>query len=98
MPSNRPLYVGFSPATPQNDAGRMIEPPVCVPIAPRHIPLATAAADPLDDPPGVRSTFQGLRVTGGSIQANCVVTVLPRMTAPAARRLATIPASRSAIL
>jgi hypothetical protein len=31
----------------------MIEPPVCDPIAPEHIPAATAAADPLDDPPGV---------------------------------------------
>ena len=40
------------PATPQNDAGRVIEPPVCVPIAPRHIPQATAAAEPLDEPPG----------------------------------------------
>ena len=47
----------------------MIEPPVCVPIAPRHIPQATAAAEPLDEPPGVCSRFQGLRVTGGSIQA-----------------------------
>ncbi len=31
----------------------MIEPPVCVPIAPSHMPAATAAADPLLDPPGV---------------------------------------------
>ena len=61
--------VGFIPATPQNDAGRVIEPPVWVPIAPKHIPQATAAAEPLDEPPGVRSRFQGFRVTGGSIQA-----------------------------
>src|SRR5439155_15466484 len=85
--------VGLQPATPQNDAGRVIEPPVCEPIAPRHMPVATAAADPLDDPPGVRSRFHGLRVAGGSKQANCVVTVLPRMIAPAARRRATIGAS-----
>ena len=61
--------VGLQPATPQNDAGRVIEPPVWVPIAPRAIPQATAAADPLDDPPGVRSSAQGLRVGGGSIHA-----------------------------
>ena len=71
----------------------MIEPPVCVPIAPKHIPQATAAAEPLDEPPGVRSRFHGLRVTGGSIQAYGVVTVLPMMTAPASRRLATTSAS-----
>ena len=61
--------VGFIPATPQNDAGRVIEPPVWLPIAPKHIPQATAAAEPLEEPPGVRSRFQGLRVIGGSIQA-----------------------------
>src|SRR5207253_7725444 len=87
---------GFIPATPQYEAGRVIDPPVCVPIAPRHMPHATAAADPLDEPPGVRSKFQGLRVTGGSIQANGVETVLPRMIAPASRRRATIRASASA--
>ena len=63
------IRAGFIPATPQNDAGRVIEPPVCVPIAPKHMPHATAAAEPLDEPPGVRSRFQGLRVIGGSIQA-----------------------------
>ena len=50
--------------TPQNEAGRVIEPPVWLPIAPRHIPQATAAADPLDEPPGVRSRFHGFRVIG----------------------------------
>ncbi len=35
------LRLGFIPATPQNDAGRVIEPPVCVPIAAKHIPQAT---------------------------------------------------------
>ncbi len=33
-------------------AGRRIEPPVCVPTAAMHMPLATAAAEPLLDPPG----------------------------------------------
>ncbi len=57
---------GFQLATPQNDAGLVREPAVCDPIAARHIPVATAAADPLDDPPGVRSGSHGFRVGGGS--------------------------------
>src|SRR5262249_54895817 len=60
-------------------------PPVCEPRAPRHMPQASAAAEPLLEPPGVRSAFQGLRVGGGSKLAYCVVTVLPRKTAPACR-------------
>ena len=40
----------------------MIEPPVCDASAPRHIPDATAAAEPLELPPGVRSRFHGLLV------------------------------------
>src|SRR5437870_337728 len=68
--------LGFMPATPQYEAGRVIEPPVCDPKAPRHMPQANAAAEPLLEPPGVRCKFQGLRVTGGSKQAKFVVTVL----------------------
>lgn len=60
------------------------------------MPLATAAADPLDDPPGVRSRFHGLRVGGGSKKAYGVVTVLPTMTAPASRSRRTIVESASA--
>ena len=40
-------------AAPQNDAGRITEPPVCVPSASGIMPAATAAAEPDDDPPGV---------------------------------------------
>src|SRR5215472_16070723 len=90
--------VGLQPATPQNDAGRVIEPPVCEPSAPRHMPQATAAAEPLLEPPGVRSASQGLRVGGGSKLAYCVVTGLPRMTAPAWRSRCTTVASRRAML
>ena len=75
--------VGLHPAIPQKEAGRVIDPPVCEPIAPKHIPQATAAAEPLDDPPGVCALFQGFAVWAGSRQANCVVTVFPKMTAPA---------------
>ena len=45
--------VGLKPTTPQYDAGLIIEPAVCVPIAKGTMPAATAAADPLDEPPGV---------------------------------------------
>ncbi len=54
---------------------------------------ATAAAEPLLDPPGVRSARQGLRVGDGSPEANWVVTVLPMSTAPAAFMRATVNAS-----
>ena len=74
----------------------MIEPPVCEPMAARHMPAATAAAEPLDDPPGVRSRSWGFRVGGGSKQANAVVTVLPISTAPACLSLETSGASQAA--
>src|SRR5205807_851067 len=91
-------YVGLHPAMPQYDAGRVIEPPVCEPSAPRHMPQASAAAEPLLEPPGVRSRFHGLRVTGGSKLAYCVVTVLPRNTAPAWRsRLTTVASFRATL-
>src|SRR5436190_23362816 len=83
---------------PQYDAGRVSEPPVCEPRAPRHIKVDTAAAEPLDEPPGVRSRFHGLRVTGGSKLAYCVVTVLPRNTAPACRNRSTAVQSCRATL
>ncbi len=57
------------------------------------IPAATAAAESLLDPPGVRCGSCGLRVPRGNDIANSVVTVLPRMTAPAARKAATLAAS-----
>ena len=66
----------------------------CVPSAAGSMPAATAAAEPLDEPPGVRSRSQGLRVPRGSLAANSVVTVLPTMTAPASRSAATVAASR----
>src|SRR6187431_18564 len=85
----RRAYVGLYPATPQYVAGRVMEPPVCDPRAARQPPYAMAAAEPLEDPPGVRLTFQGLRVTGGSKLAYGVVSVLPSRMAPAARKRCT---------
>ena len=54
-------YVGFNPTTPQNDAGVLMEPPVSVPMAPKHISDETAAAEPPEDPPGLRSRAHGFR-------------------------------------
>jgi hypothetical protein len=58
--------VGLNPTTPQNDAGRSTDPCVCVPRAKGAIAAATAAADPLELPPGVCRRLRGLRVGAGS--------------------------------
>src|SRR5437763_175871 len=89
-----PPTLGLKPMQPQKLAGRRIEPTTCVPSAAGTMLQATAAAEPLLDPPGVRSRSQGLRVPRGSDAANSVVTTLPRNTAPAPRNAATLAASR----
>ena len=55
--------VGFSPTSPQSDAGIRIEPPPSVAVATRTSPAARAAAEPPLEPPGEYCGFQGLRVT-----------------------------------
>ena len=84
---------------PQNAAGWRIEPPVSVPVAAGTSPAATAAAEPPDEPPGTRAASQGL-ATGPkwlvSLEepiANSSMLVLPTITAPASRTLATTVAS-----
>ena len=42
------------PTTPQKLAGCLIEPPVSVPVEPKHKSAATAAAEPPDEPPGAK--------------------------------------------
>ena len=86
--------VGLKPKQPQKLEGRRIEPNTCVPMPTLTAPTATAAAEPLLEPPGVRVRSQGLRVARGCIQANSVVTVLPTIAAPASRNAATLAASR----
>ena len=71
----------------------MTEPAVWVPSAAGTMPAATAAADPAEDPPDVWAALCGLHVVAGVRSASSVVTVLPRMTAPAARRCETHAAS-----
>ena len=68
-----------------------IEPPPSLAWATGTVPLATAALEPPEDPPGVRSVSQGLRVgplrrgsvTGGMPSSG--VLTLPISTKPASR-------------
>src|SRR6185295_4054283 len=91
--------VGMRPTTPQYDAGPRIEPPVSEPNATGTIPAATAAPEPVDEPPVNRSRFQGLRAGGhgrsndGPAWAISCVASLPSSTAPASRRRVTVVAS-----
>src|SRR5215468_6253121 len=92
-------YVGLIPTTPQNAAGRRMEPPVSVPRLAGTSRAATAAPEPPDDPPGTRSPCHGLRV-GPNAEfsfdepiANSSQLSLPRTTAPARFRRATTVAS-----
>ena len=57
-------YVGLTPVMPVKAAGWRIEPPVSVPVAPRHRSAATALAEPPDDPPGARGASSPLRRHG----------------------------------
>src|SRR3970282_2514107 len=54
--------VGLKPKTPQHAAGILIDPPPSLACAIGTSRAATAAADPPLDPPGVRSSAQGLCV------------------------------------
>ena len=67
--------------------------PLLVPNAKGTMQSATAAADPLDDPPGVWARLRGFLVGPGIMPANSHVTVLPRIIAPARRASATHAAS-----
>src|SRR3954453_1613708 len=71
----------------------MVDPITCVPSPALIMPQATPAAEPLDEPPGVCSRFQGLRVPRGSDAANSVGAFLPTMMAPAERSAETQAAS-----
>ena len=52
---------GLMPKSPQAAAGMRTEPSPSVPCASGTIADATAAADPPDEPPGVRRRSHGLR-------------------------------------
>ncbi len=88
---------------PHTADGMRIEPPVSVPSAPKHMPAASAAADPPLEPPAERSGSSGWR-TGPNADSSLVVPkanscrlVLPTMIAPAARSCVIDAASASAV-
>src|SRR5207253_5276748 len=92
-------YVGLMPTHPTRAAGWRIDPPVSVPSAPGTKRAATAAADPPEEPPGVRSRSHGLRVGPYALFsvdepiANSSMFSFPTSTAPASRSLRTTVAS-----
>src|SRR5690606_8351705 len=81
--------LGFSPKSPQQDAGMRIEPPPSVAWASGTMPEATAAAAPPDEPPDECSRFHGLRQGLRNRDAvvasrpNSGVLLLPTMMKPA---------------
>src|SRR5579885_2016130 len=81
--------VGFSPKTPQHEAGMRIDPPPSFACAIGTMPAATAAQAPPLEPPAVRVVFHGFRVgpkSRGSVVAsrpNSGVLVFPTMIRPA---------------
>ena len=73
---------GLNPTTPHRAAGMITELFVWVPKATGKNPAATPAAEPIEDPPGVRSGFHGFRVGPGAANASSAVTVFPSVYAP----------------
>src|SRR4051812_23648287 len=94
----------MNPVMPHNDAGPRIEPPVSEPSEAGMRRAASAAPEPLDEPPGKCSRFHGLRAGGhgraneGPPCANSCVWGLPPSTAPAATSFAVVVASSSGML
>ncbi len=86
---------GFSPISPQQEAGMRIEPPPSEALATGTMPAATAAAAPPDEPPGVRSVDHGLRVGPNEVGSvtgrdpSSGELVRPSVTSPAVRKRAT---------
>ena len=88
-------YVGFSPTTPQCDAGFLIEPPVSEPSAKSQSSAATEAAEPELEPPGINSGFFGFfvgpnaEVSPEEPQANSSMFSIPINIASSAKSLFT---------
>ena len=58
-------WLGLNPTTPQKAAGRITEPAVWLPSASGTMKSATAAAEPLEEPPGVCAGLRGFLVLPG---------------------------------
>ena len=84
--------VGLSPTSPHSLAGMRIEPPPSLACATATMPLATAAADPPDEPPVECPVCHGLRA-GGKLSGS-VVTVVPS-SGTLVRPSGTKPAARN---
>src|SRR5450432_177000 len=97
-------WVVFKPTTPQQAAGTRIEPAVSVPKATSAIPLATATADPHEEPPGIsfRQPLSGLvgvpkySLKPEGATANSLMFVLPTNCTFRSREMARHGASFSA--
>src|ERR1700742_1481313 len=83
------LVLGRCPTMPHSAGGQRPEPEVSDPNATKHRPAATAPAEPDDEPPVMRSSFQGFfagpkaLITPLMPKANSCMLSLPRITAPA---------------
>ena len=90
------------PTTPQRLAGTRTEPPESVPGARSTRPVATATAEPVEEPPAVRVGSSGFGQGGRPVaqpiipHASSCIASLPTETPPAARVRATTAASRAA--
>src|SRR5262249_57217124 len=84
--------VGLSPTKPHSLAGMRMDPPPSLACATATMPLATAAADPPDEPPVEWPGSHGLRA-GGKLRAS-VVTVVP-ISGTFVRPSTTKPAARN---
>src|SRR6185295_8084983 len=95
---------GRNPTTPQNAAGFLTDPPVSEPVASGTMPVASATADPPDEPAAERSGSNGLPVAPCSAlrvlppAPHSGTLVLPTTIAPACLSIATIASSSAAML
>ena len=90
---------GRKPTTPQNAAGLRSDPPVSEPVQTGSMSVASATAEPPDEPPAFSIGLNGLPVaphTGLRLlepAPNSGTLVLPTTTAPAARTRPTMTLS-----
>ena len=91
--------LGRCPTMPHSALGQRMEPEVSVPMATTHIPEATAAPAPEEDPPLMRSVSHGFLVGPNALttplipKANSCRLSLPMITAPASFSWRTTSAS-----
>src|SRR5689334_16911458 len=91
-PTGLRARVGFSPNTPQAEAGIRIDPPPSLACATGRMRAATAAPAPPEEPPDECATFHGFLVGPCSrdsvvgISPNSGLALLPKMASPAARK------------